>query len=285
MQANDPAHAAEMYELADDLAPSAAALRNAARARLAAGHTATAATLAAQLLQRYSNDQESRRVAEAILADLAPKLAQLEITCNEDCTLTLDNRAASSSKPRSVHVLYTQPGARTIGASFSGGRNAQRQLTLRAGASTTMRLDAPPLPAPAAPASDPAPAPIVATPVVATPTHRESHGLQRKWLIITAVATAGLGAGAAWQGISTLSTRDDIKSATAAGDTARAASLYDRGRDEQLRTNILLGATAAFGVTSIVLAVMTDWSGGEERRDIAVTPTEGGATFAVGGRF
>src|SRR5689334_14488711 len=84
MAANDPAHAAEMYELADELAPSGPALRNAARARLAAGHIATAATLAAQLLQRYSNDKESRSVAEAILSDLAPRLTQLEIVCSEE---------------------------------------------------------------------------------------------------------------------------------------------------------------------------------------------------------
>ena len=51
MLAGDTARAAEMYELADELAPSAPALRNAARARLAAGHDATAATLAAQLLR------------------------------------------------------------------------------------------------------------------------------------------------------------------------------------------------------------------------------------------
>ncbi|HEY4058869.1 MAG TPA: hypothetical protein VGM39_19780 [Kofleriaceae bacterium] len=184
-------------------------------------------------------------------------------------------------------MLYTLPGARTIGAAFSSERSAQRQLTLRAGASTTVRLEAPPLPAPTPATVEAVPAPVVTT--VASPQqaerHHESHGISRKWFIITAAATVGLGAGATWQGITTLSTRDDIKSATAAGDSAHASTLYDRGKSEQLRTNILLGATAAMGVTSIVLAVMTDWSGGEERREIAVTPTEGGAAFVFGGHF
>ena len=119
MLANDYARAAEMYELADELAPSAPALRNAARARRAAGHSATAATLAAQILQRYSNDKESRGVAEAILSELAPKLTQVEVACSEPCTLSIDGKAASSTRPNLSHVLYAQPGARTIAAGLS----------------------------------------------------------------------------------------------------------------------------------------------------------------------
>ena len=72
--AGDNARAADLYELADDLAPSAPALRNAARARLAAGHDAMAATLAAELLRRYPSDKESRDVAEAILEAVAAAL-------------------------------------------------------------------------------------------------------------------------------------------------------------------------------------------------------------------
>ena len=291
MQVNDPARAAEMYELADDLAPSAAALRNAARARLAAGHTATAATLAAQLLQRYSNEKDSRRVAEAILGELAPKLGQLEITCSEECTLTLEGKAASSSKARTVHTLYVQPGARTLGATFSANREEKRQLTVRAGSSTPIRMDAPPLPAPVvAPSPTPDAQPVVSTPLShpsAEPPPRriESHGIGRTWFVVSAVVTVGLGAGATWQGITTMKTRDEIEAANDAGNAPLASSLYDRGRSEQLRTNILIGATAAAGITTVVLGLVTNWSGESERREIAIKPTDGGAAFVVGGRF
>src|SRR5688572_5881559 len=72
MLGGDPARAADLYELADELAPSAPALRNATRARVAAGHTAMAATNAATLLRRYPSDKESRDIAEAVLSQLAP---------------------------------------------------------------------------------------------------------------------------------------------------------------------------------------------------------------------
>jgi hypothetical protein len=293
MLANDPARAAEMYELADDLAPSAPALRNAARARLAAGHAATAATLAAQLLQRYSNDKESRGVAEAILSELSPKLAQLEVSCSEPCTLTLDGKAASSTKPRSSHVVYAQPGARTVAAMFDADREAKTQITAVAGASKRLELAAPQRPAPVEATPSAAPAPVVVTPAsehderTSSPPTRASRGIGRKWFVIAGAATVVLGAGATVRGLATLGTRDDITVAVERGDTAQAESLYDKGRGQQLQTNLLLGATAAAGVSAIVLAILADWSdgAGAEKREVAITPTAGGATFVLGGRF
>ncbi|NVB84970.1 MAG: hypothetical protein HOV81_41770 [Kofleriaceae bacterium] len=286
MAANDPAHAAEMYELADELAPSAPALRNAARARLAAGHIATAATLAAQLLQRYSNDKESRSVAEAILSDLAPRLTQLEIACSEECTLALDGKAASSTKPRMNHVLYVQPGARTLTATFDGDREAKAQVTAVAGKSKQVQLDAPAKPEKAAPVAI-EPAPVTTAPVApaVTDTRERSHGIGRKWFVIAAGATAGLGVAATLRGLSTLDTRDAIKDATAMGDDATARSLYDKGKSQQLQTNILIGATAAVGATAIVLAVLADWSPHKEAPAVSVSPTSGGATVVFGGSF
>lgn len=278
MLAGDPGRAAEMYELADELAPSAPALRNAARARLAANHEAMAATDAAELLRRYSNDKESREVAEAILSQLSPKLAHFEVTCSEDCTISLDGKAASS-KARTSHIFYAQPGARTVGATFDGGRQAQKQVTAIVGKSVSVALDAPPRAAPI-PVATTQPR---ATPGAPAPT---SHGIGRAWVLVGAAVTVGLGVGATVEGMGTLDTRDQIKAATTAGDSAQAQSLYDQGRDQQLRTNILIGATAAAGITTVVLAVFTDWSGGEHEREIAIKPVQGGgAVVGFGGRF
>lgn len=287
MAANDPARAAEMYELADELAPSAPALRNAARARLAAGHIATAATLAAQLLQRYSNDKESRSVAEAILSDLAPRLTQLEITCSEECTLALDGKAASSTKPRTSHVLYVQPGARTITATFDGDREAKSQVTALAGKSKQIQLDAPPKPEPKAAPVTTGPSPVTTEPVgpALTDKPEAKRGIGRKWFLIAGGATVGLGVAATLRGFATLDTRDAIKDATAMGDDATAHSLYDKGRSQQLQTNILFGATAAVGAAAIVLAVLADWSPHSETPAVSVSPTSGGATVVLGGSF
>ena len=276
MLTGDNARAADLDELADELAPSAPALRNAARARLAAGHDAMAATLAAELLRRYPSDKESRDVAEAILSKLSPMLTQFDINCDEPCTITLEGKAASS-KQRTHHQFFAQPGGRTIGATFDDGRQTTKQVTTLAGQTTTLSLDAPPKAMPNATIGGAA---STKPDTVAT-----SHGISRKWFIGTAILTAGFGVAAGLQGMATLDTRDQIKAAVAAHDDAHAMDLYNEGRDEQLRTNILLGGAAAAGVATIVLAFVTDWSGSPDRREVAVTPTSGGATFVYGGHF
>lgn len=285
MLAGDAARAAEMYELADDLSPSAPALRNAARARLQAGHEAMAATNAAELLQRYSNDKESREVAEAILGQLSAKLVALDVTCSEACTVALEGNA-TATKPKVHHVFYAKPGARTVVASFGDKRQAQKQITAIAGKTVQISLDAPAKqpepeakPAPAMVSSRPEPQRPVASDPPAT------HGLGKTWLFVGIGATVALGAITTYEGLNVLDTRDQINSATAMGDMAKAQSLYNSGRDQQLATNILIGATAAAGVTTIVLAAFTNWSGSAEKHEMAVVPTTGGATFVLGGQF
>ncbi|HEY1547186.1 MAG TPA: hypothetical protein VGG28_05175 [Kofleriaceae bacterium] len=274
MLAGDPARAADLYELADSLAPSAAALRNAARARLAAKHDAMAATLAAELLRRYPSDADARQVAEAILSSLSPHLAQLEITCSEPCTLALDARAISG-KAATHHAFFAQPGARTVAATFDGDRQATKQFSADAGHTTALSLDAPPR----APKLEAKP---LAVSMQAT-RDDDSHGVGRKWILVTGILTAGLGAGAIVEGVSTLNQRDQIKSAVAAGNTASAMSLYNDAKSTQLRTNILIGATAAAGVATAVLAFVTNWSPHET--EVGVAPTSGGAAVMFGGRF
>lgn len=290
MLAGDSARAADLYELADELSPSAPALRNAARARLAANHLAMAATHAAALLRRYPADQDSRSVAEALLSKLAPRLTELAVTCSEPCAVTLDGKAASQGS-RERHAFFAQPGGRTVGVVFDGDRRASRQLTARAGQGEALQFTAPPRPAPA-PAAPLAAPPTGDPGAAATRTRGERaprsgrRGISRGWAIGGAVVTVGLGAGAAVFGMQTLGTRDRIAEATEAGEAARAMQLYDEGRAQQLRTNVLLGATAAAGVATIVLTVLADWSGDSgPPRDIAVIPQAGGAAVVYGARF
>lgn len=282
MLTGDYARAANLYELADELAPSAPALRNAARARLAAKHEARAATLAAELLQRYPSDTESRAVAEAILSKLSPQLAQFDITCDEECAIAVDGKAASA-KPRTRHVFFVQPGARKVTATFEDERQATQQITAQPGKMTRLELHAPPKPV--------KPTPVVPLGAAGQAGHgpgavaQPHHGISRAWFIGGAVLTAGLGVAAGIEGMATLHTRDQIKAAVAAHDDAHAQSLYDTGVTQQLRTNILIGATVAMGATAIVLATMTNWSGSSHEHQIAVAPTTGGATLVFGGRF
>jgi hypothetical protein len=274
MLGGDPARAADLYELADELAPSAPALRNATRARVAAGHTAMAATNAATLLRRYPSDKESRDIAEAVLSQLAPQLAQLEVTCTAACTLLLDGKVVASVA-RSQHSLFAQPGARTVTAVFGDNRQVSRQITAAAQHTATVSLAAPPSPA------------RTAGPIAVgnrAPRSAGRNGLSRWWVAGGAVTTLGVGAATAMSGMATLSTRNDIRTAVAADDDAGARRLYDTGRDQQRRTNVLLGVTAAAGLGTVVLAIFTRWSSDDERH-VAVVPTHGGLSVGYAARF
>jgi len=60
--------------------------------------------------------------------------------------------------------------------------------------------------------------------------------------------------------------------------------LYADGRDQQTRTNVLLGVTIASGVATGVLAVFTNWAGRSER-DLAILPGRDGASLVVRSAF
>ena len=285
MLSGDIARAADLYELADELSPSAPALRNATRARYAAGHLAMAATNAATLLRRYPSDKESREIADAILAKLAPQLAQLDVTCSTPCTLLIDGKVVVSVAGEQ-HSLFSQPGGRSVTAVFEDGRKTTNQVTALANHITTMRLE--PRPVPAKPAAS-SPAREAQRPADGG-SHgpREasgaSHGLSRWWVIGGGAVTLGLGVATTLSGLSTLSTRDQIRDAVAAGNAASAQMLYDTGRDQQTRTNVLLGVTIASGVVTSALAVFTNWAGRSER-DLALLPSRDGAALVYRSAF
>jgi hypothetical protein len=284
MLSGDIARAADLYELADELSPSAPALRNATRARFAAGHLAMAATNAATLLRRYPSDKESREIADAILAKLAPQLAQLDVTCSTPCTLLIDGKVVVSVAGEQ-HSLFSQPGGRSITAVFEDGRKTTNQITGLANHITTVRLEPKPVPArPAAPIPAEAPRPTGGRNLPAREASEAPHGLSRWWVIGGGAVTLGLGVATTLSGLSTLSTRDQIRDAVAAGNSASAQMLYANGRDQQTRTNVLLGVTIASGVATGVLAVFTNWAGRSER-DLAVLPRRDGASVVYRSAF
>lgn len=283
MLAGDAVRAADLFELADELAPSAPALRSAARARLSVGHLAMAATNAAALLRRYPADKESREIAEAILSRLTPQLTQLEVTCAAACTLTIDGKAVVSV-PRTHHVLFTAPGARTIAADFDGKRKTSKQITAVADHTLAVDLEAPSVQV--SPAARMAGTPGSEKPVRASTTAHESRGISRWWAVAGGAVVVGAGAATALSGMATLSTRDKIREATAAGQDGRA--LYNHGRDQQIRTNVLLGVTAAAAAGTVVLAVLASWSstpGEHADRNLAIAPSSDNLSVVYAGRF
>lgn len=263
--------AADSFELAYSIKPSKEALRSAARMRMQAGHLARAANHAAILLAQYSDDPASVTLAKDILEKTEPQLCQLAVMCAAPgCSISADGRALSMS-PAEAHTLYLTPGETVLELSFDGAQ-VTRDISARAGVRIDLRVEAPPRPSkPTAATTDEA-APARSAAKAAGP-----RGWPRAVVYAGAGLTAALGGVTLWSAIDTQSAHDDyVKAPT--------HSAFEEGEKKQLRTNILLGATAAAALATAAIAVFhTNWSG--ERSSLSVEPSRSGATVSFGGSF
>ncbi len=262
--------AADAFELAYSIQPTKEALRSAARMRMQAGHLARAAHHAALLIAEYGDDLASVTLAESILREAEPSLCRLAISCEAPgCSLSTGGRALSMSTAEE-HVVYVTPGELELVLSF-GAQQVTRRLRAQAGARIDLHVDAPPPPSPTESAVEMralAPQKVAAS---------RSRGWPRLVVYAGAGLTAALGGVTLWSGLDTESAHDDyVKAPTSEG--------WDDGRQKQLRTNILLGATAAAALATVAIAVFhTDWSGESSR--LTVAPSGDGATLGFATSF
>jgi hypothetical protein len=264
----DYTEAAERFEAADSYAPSAAALRLAIASRKEAGQMARAATLAALALERYPEEAELRSEAEAILADAGSDLAKLNVSCDVQCELTLNNRLVHGSGAQS-RTVYVDPGKITLRATWSEGRTQSEKLKLDAGDSREVSFYAPALPDVA-----------VEGPSEAEPTQTDQPPLEtdeeasKGWSPAVfwtgaALTAGGVGASIAL-GVRALNHpgKDAVLANCEAGD--QNCPEYVEGRQNQMVANIAIGATAAVGVFTLITGIwLTDW-GGKKSSDQAL---------------
>jgi hypothetical protein len=277
--------AAELYELADSLAPAPEALRSALKARKAAGQLASAAQHAERILRRYPNDKRSKDLADATLEEAKRKLARIEVTCRtKPCSVVIDG-AAGSSESTDHHVIFLEPGKHELGAAFGADRATPRPTTTKAGDRLTFTFDPPPPSASASKNTD-ASGKTVAGGTADTGVDHGSKGRLSPWIFVTgAVVTAGLGVATVWSGLDVLDAHDAYQ-----GNETQAT--YQAGVDKERRTNVLIGATAVAGVSTVVIAIFTRWSGSSDsgaaprtRMQAGGVPLPGGAAFTVSGEF
>jgi hypothetical protein len=261
--------ASEHYELADRMVPSPEALRSAARARQKAGDEAMAATHAEALQRRYT-DEKSREVAQEILTDLRPKLARVTLACARPCGVVVDGGAIGVEESR-AHVFYVEQGRHTIGADFGDNVTEQEVFEAKAGKSASLSI---------APAE--AEAATAGTSVDLTSPSRPppAKGISRGWFVASAAVTVGLAGASIWSGLDVLSKNDEYER-----DPTQAR--LDAGQSAELRTNILIGATAVAAVATGVIAWKTRWSSPkrEQASTLGLVPSEGGALVVLGGHF
>lgn len=260
----DYARAAELFELADQSAPSPEALRSAIRNHAQAGQRARAATLASVAMGRYEGDRQTERVATPILREAETALGRVMIRCEPACALTLDGSAVWH-EPITTLLLYVDPGEHRIAGSFSGSPSDERAMTLAAGQSETLSFTPPPAPEPEPePVQPPEPEPEPIAAPARGGVHPAAFG------VLAGVTAVGLGL-TIWSGVDTLAARDAyVMSPTEQG--------YNDGVLLEVRTNALLFSTIAFGIASFVLAFFSDFGGGAL---VAAAPLPDGALAMV----
>jgi len=286
--------AASHFEAADAAVPSARALRMAIRANSKAGQEARAATLAAQALRRYPDDTKTKALAEETIAATEKKLHRLEVRCAEPCVLAIGTHAVHG-QASDDWVLYLDEGAVQISASFEDGGDDLLDVQAVAGGSHSVELmpqrdDGGQEPTPVAtPSAEPTEPPVVS----GEPPDRVSvdgpSWIESPWVFgFWALATAGVGGATIWSGIDTLHNpgKDVVQQACVGQGTD--CPEYQQGRASQLRTNVLIGATAGTAALATIFAIfVTDWDGEPDDEAAFVTPYGGPNDFGIGfgGRF
>ncbi len=278
-QAGDFETAAVHFENAYRDAPRAEALRPAIKAYVSAKQLSKAATLSAFALARYDDPQTSD-LARKTLADTSGALYALSVSCNPECALAIDGRLVSIVEARKAKV-YTEPGRHELLVTWSQDRTQRISVEARAGGSTELSLDAP--------------APKKAPDKAAAETGRSTRDEPRKPLpplvfYVTAGATLAAAGVTVWSGIDTRNNPGvDAVRRDCVGQ-GESCPTYQKGKDAELRTNVLLGATGALAIGSAVIGLFfTQWSKPADRRGrlvptVAVAdPRAPGVVLGLGG--
>ncbi|MET0388894.1 MAG: hypothetical protein ABW321_23175 [Polyangiales bacterium] len=260
-------------------------------------NAARATTLARDLQATYREDANATSFARTILEKNESTLVRVEVSCDEDCKLDVDGKLEEHL------TFYVAPqAAHHLIATFATGSQSA-DVQAEAGEAKEVTFVAPP----------PPPAPLLATtrtPEEIAPADSGRPPLPPLFTWIGLGVTMALGAATVVSALDAQSgvenfenTATMARSCMPEDDTrcvnlrTQARQLLDDGQGRELRTNILIGATAVAAVgTSVLAFALTDWSGGNERAHNAVSrgrpslslrlaPTIGGAATVLEGRF
>ena len=296
--------AAQHFEAADEAVPGVKTLRLAIRARTEANHGSRAATLAAQALERYPADADTTKLARETIQLYEALLHKVKVSCASPCVLAVGPRAVHGGST-TRWVVYLDPGKTSVAASFFGNTSAKpRSIDAVAGGSSDVRFEPPEppktvvVPVPTATStstSDVPPDPTATSTSTSTgdvPPPDETQkqkGLHPAFFGIGLGLTAAAGGVLAWSGVDTLQNPGPDKVREVCAGKGPECPEYKLGLESQLRTNILIGATAGMGAVTVLLAIFTRWSskGATEPSKTAVLPTatvlDRGAVFGLTG--
>jgi hypothetical protein len=255
-------HAAESYEHAYQRVPHYSALWNAARSWDHAGEPARAANLYSRYLREAPPRARDRNSAQRLLRALSNRLARLEIHATDVTDVRVDGSPADGPS------VYVTPGEHVVEGKTSDGTAVRQSSVVQAGDVMSVAL-VPPAAGSAAASASPSPAPAAA-PTAAPPANaptatddaqpEQPHSSSsRHWspvfVYFGGAVTLALGGITIWSGLDTLQQKDTF-------DKNPTQANLDSGKTKQVRTNVLIGATAAVGVVTAVTALfLIDWKG------------------------
>lgn len=229
--------AARAYLEADALAPSDAALE-ATFAALSRGNPTSNLTLTfcRRVEERITPPREISTYRASCDARGAT-FGSFILDCDGTCTGRIEARSFGEGVP-----VVAIPGSVVLDVE-SGGARASRTVSVAAHSRTIVRVAAPPLPDPA--------------------TSPSNRGVSPAWFGVAIGATAALGAATIVSGVDTSNAHDDfdamkcgsVSAARPAATQAECHEARDDGESAALRTNILLGVTAASAVGTLVFAL------------------------------
>jgi hypothetical protein len=288
--------AAQHFEAADEAVPGVKALRLAIRARSEAGHGSRAASLAAQALDRYPGDADTTKLANDTLEKYAAIVHKVNVSCASPCVLAVGSRTVHGARA-TRWVVYLDPGKTSINASFFGDTSAKpRTVDATAGGASELRFEPPepakPIPssAPTGDASAPTATATLTSDVPPLDQPPPSKGLHPAFFGVGLALTAVAGGVLVWSGVDTLQNPGPDRVRQACAGKGPDCPEYKLGLENQLRTNILIGATAGTGAVTVLLAIFTRWRSGDAAPKAPTTglyPTvavlEGGAAFGLAG--
>jgi len=278
-KAEDYVAAAEFFEKADGLAPNPKVLWLAIDSRERGGHHARAATLAALATQLYPGDV-TFEPANELLRTALERYSRLKIECDEPCTLLVDTRLVHG-RPMTKRFVFLDPGEYRIKAFWEGERSAIENYSASAGQSGKLTFTAPPGNTVAPPGGQtegadwPAPEPVPAPPKPdAEPPAPSAKPLGPAVFWTGAAVTLGLAGVSIWSGLDAQKHPGAEAVRSECVNQGPECPAYKEGLRNQVRTNILWGATAGVGVVAVLIgAIWTDWGSPQigAGTDLAVT--------------
>jgi hypothetical protein len=213
-------------------------------------------------------------MAAEVLEGASSQYVRVDVTCNESCAVEVDGTLTGGMS------FFVEPDREhEVAAAFEHGRVVQ-EVEARAGQTRALSFEGPP----------PPPEPEVRVGADGQPLDlSEPFRFPKATFLVAGALTLGAGAVMIWSGVDTMNHVDAYEEQAAmcpsqpACDEARR--LLDDGQSRERRTNALIGVTAGLAATTLVIAILTDWSGDdaddtEEEGDAAeeaqgVTPSVG----------